>query len=44
MPVTREWERHAIRVGLAGHRHAVGEIERAIVDSGQDVAVRVDQL
>jgi adenosine/AMP kinase len=33
-----------IGVGLARHRDAVGEIERAIVDSGEDVAVQIDHV
>jgi adenosine/AMP kinase len=32
----------AVGVGLPRHRGAVGEIERAIVESGEDVAVEVD--
>ena len=31
-------------VGLARHRDAVGEVQRAVVDAGEDVAVQVDQV
>ena len=37
-------EAYPIAVGLASHRDAVGEIQRAVVDSGEDVAVQVDQV
>ena len=38
----RAHPRHPVAIGLARHRDAVGEIERPVVDSGEDVAVQID--
>jgi adenosine/AMP kinase len=37
-------ECHTVTIGLTPHRDAVGEVERAIVDPGEDVAMQVDHI
>jgi uncharacterized protein len=39
----RAYERHPVAIGLA-HGDAVGEVKRAIVDPGEDVAMHVDHI